>query len=735
MLAGVLRAGSLDPSPNPSPGRIRGTITDSTTGQPLAYTNVLLQGTQLGGVTNSEGFYHIAAVPPGNYVLVISHLGYETRVVPVSVWEDLITTADVLLIPTEIKAQEMIVQGERPRHLDDSNLKMAKITAQEVSMVPAGAEADIFRALQTSPGVGATSDVSARYYVRGGASDQNLVLLNGATVYSPFHTLGIFSVVDPEAVSLLEFYKGGFPPSYGGRLSSILNIVTRDGNRNKLEGIGSASLLSGKVAVEGPIPDGSFLVTGRKSWYSDIMKKYLGNQDAPFDFYDLTWKLSYAPPAIDKNSKFAFHGFLSGDQVLHHDPSQEDYVIHNTIVGMNWHKIWSNPLYSVVSVSYSGFDAAVRPNESAAKPRTNRVTDVTANWDFTYLYDSRDELSFGLQNQFIGTSLALENVYGNRFSFDQQGVDISAYADYRFYRWDRVSLSVGIRFKWVAISEIRPILFEPRFSLTWKVLPWMSLHGAAGIYSQEMLTLADDGELISIFEPWIIVPDYLNSALAYHLAVGAKLDWLNILSTEIEAYYKPISNLAVANPNKYLPTDHDLINADGLSYGVEVLTQYQSVETFARLSYALSWASTTVLGQTVIPRYDVRNALGILVGRDLGGGWEGSVSWTLRSGMPLTPVVGFYDRVGFDPTKGIYDAGPQSPVTVWGVQNSIRLPLYHRMDVSVSREFRLAGASVKLGASILNLYDQRNIFYFDRVTGKPVYMLRFLPSLSVRVQL
>jgi len=716
-------------------GRVRGTVTDSSNGQPIPYANLVLKGTSLGSSTNSSGFYHISSVPPGTYVLMVSQVGYHTKELAVAVRENQITQTDIQLSPAVIETEEMLIVGERPARPNEANLGLQRISTKEIAMVPPGVEADIFRALQSSPGVTTTSDVSARYYVRGGGSDQNLVLLNGATVYSPFHTLGIFSAVDPEMVSLLEFHEGGFPPSYGGRLSSILNVVTRDGNRNRFQGTANATLLAGKLALEGPVPGGSFLVTGRKSWYASVMKHYLKNQDSPFDFYDLSWKLSYSSPAIDENSRFAFHGFMSGDQVINDDLFQENYLIRNRIVGLNWHKIWSTPLYSVVSISYSGFDAELYPNLSQAKPRKNRVSDFTADWDFTYLYDSKDEFAFGWQNKFLSTSLELQNLYGNKLSVEQHGVDLSAYADYRFYRWDKIGFTIGIRFKFVAVSEYRPLLYELRGSLTYRLTPSVSVKGSFGWYSQEMTTLSDESELISVFEPWVITPDYLNSARAAHFSLGMTTYWTEALTTELEGYFKPIANLVDVNEKKFTQKDRDFVNVDGESYGLELLTLYQPGRMYIKLGYALSWAFKIKNGVWYFPRYDIRHSLNVLVGYELGSGWQTSATWALHSGMPFTPIAGYYDRVVFDPWSFEYDRGNLEPSTVWGSRNSARLPAYHRLDLSLNRKFQIESANVTAGISLINVYDKKNMFYFNRDTGKAVYMLRILPSVSLKVEL
>ena len=197
---------------------------------------------------------------------------------------------------------------------------------------------DIFKVIQTSAGVSSTSDVTAKYYVRGGSGDQNEVLLNGVTIYNPFHALGIFSVIDPEMISGLEFYKGGFEPKFGNRISSILDIATKDGNRNKFGGTAQLSMVSGKLAIEGPIPHGSFMATARKSYHTDVMNYYFEDNEAPFDFYDFSLKINYANPDFDKGSNFVVHGFHSSDLVDNNDPLKENYSIKK--VGKNRNKLF-----------------------------------------------------------------------------------------------------------------------------------------------------------------------------------------------------------------------------------------------------------------------------------------------------------------------------------------------------------------------------------------------------------
>ena len=716
-------------------GILRGFVTDSTNGESVIYANVFIRGTKSGATTSTSGYYLISAVPAGSHTVIISHIGYRPEQVTVTVRDNEITRCNVRLVPTLISLGEVSVVGEEVVRPTETGLGLQRISTEDIKLMPVTIESDLFRVLRSQPGVGSTDDVTSKYYVRGGGGDQNLVLLNGATVYGPFHALGIYSVIDPEMISMAEFYVGGFSPEYGGRLSSILNVVTRDGNKNNYHGTAQASLLSGKLSFEGPIPGGSVLVTGRKSYSGRLLKNYLNRPEAPFDFYDMSFKVNYSNPDIDENGKFVLHGFVSRDQLLNEDPLKEDYDIRNTIVGMNWHRVWSSPLYSRMNLSYSGFAAQVYPNLSKAIPRMNRVSDFTWDWDFTYTYDSRDELMFGVQNKFVATKLELDNLCGAHTSLAEHGWGLDCYVDYRFRRWDKFRLDLGVRPKLLALSTLRPFLFEPRVSLAYQPYPFVAFKAAVGVYSQEMFTLSDENELISIFEPWIITPDYLQSMSAGHLTAGMTVEIGDRLSIEIDGYYKMMANLVDANPKKFTAEAHDYVNVDGESYGLEFLFKCHLAGVMVQASYALSWAYKEREGKMYFPRYDSRHSANVLLGIELGEMWSANASWSLRSGMPFTPIAGYYDRVEIDPGAPTDVLSDIVPVTYWGEKNTARLPFYHRLDIGVSKKFQVSSADVTLGVSIVNVYDRKNVFYLDRDTGQPVYMLRFLPSATLKVEL
>jgi hypothetical protein len=712
-------------------GSVRGFVTDSTSGEAIIYANVAIKGTTLGTTTNTKGYYFIPALPPGTHTLSISILGYRTKHIVFTVAENETRQCNVRIVQSSVQLQEMTVVGEKEVRLNETNLGLQTMTAKDLAIIPQGIEADIFRAIQFSTGVSSTGDVTSRYYVRGGTSDQNLVLLDGVTIYNPFHALGILSAIDPEVISAMEFHKGGFPAEFGGRLSSVMNIVTKDGNTNSYHGTANASFVSAKASFEGPIPNGSFLVTGRKSYYSGIFKNFLNGQNSPFDFWDVTYKAHYADPEFESLGKFTVHGFLSGDEVNNHDPLQEDYSVHNAISGLSWQKVWASPLYSTVSISYSGSEAETRPNLTSSHPRSNHVDDITGDIDFTYVYESRDEIAFGVENKYLRTNLQVVNPYGSKISFNSRGFDMNGYVDYQYKRWDQFRLNLGVRTKLSGLSVGRPFLLEPRISSTYRPHPQIALKASIGWYSQEITSLSNEREVISIFEPWVITPNYLNSPQAANYMGGVEFDFNEHMSLELETYYKAMTNMVDINDKKYSDRDNDFINVRGHAYGLEALYKYQPSSFFFQASYSLSWAFKEKYGVLYAPRYDARHTLSTLASYDFGSGWQLSANWMFRTGLPFTPIGGFYDRTSIDP----YAPTTSEPIAYWDNSLTARLPDYHRLDCSFSKIFKISTGDLTFGGSILNVYNKKNIFYFNRDSGKSVYMLPFTPSLFIKAEL
>src|SRR5664280_1207606 len=469
-------------------GTLRGFVKDSSNGEILAYATVYLQDTKQGSATDTRGFYSIPSIPVGSHSVVFSFVGYVPKVVEVRIRTDKITEVSVLLLPGSVNYNAVVKIGEMIKKPNENDAGLYNLTAREIQIAPKGIEADVMRSLQMIPGVKTSSDISSRYYVRGGGSDENLVLLDCVTIFNPFHALGIFSIIDPEIINNVQFYKGTFPVEYGGRLSSVMNIKTNDGNTYRYTGSANASFLTGKVSLEGPIPDGSFILTGRKSYFGQVMKNFLNNKSAPFDFYDLNMKLNYANDDMLKNSKFTVKTLISNDNIKYGDPKLADYSFSNNIFGLDYYQVWEKPLYSYISLSVSNYHAAVIPNFSQAKERLNDIREFAWNNNFTFLFNSRDELGLGLQVKTFSSDLNYQNRLSNFVTYSDFGANFDFYAKYKFLRFENFGLEAGVRICPVNLTILPSQLLFPNVSLTYRIIPELAFKAAWGIYKQEIMS-------------------------------------------------------------------------------------------------------------------------------------------------------------------------------------------------------------------------------------------------------
>ncbi len=718
-------------------GKLRGVVTDSSNGETLAYCNVFVQELNTGASTNERGLFIINSLPANkSYSIVSSYVGYETKILSVEILPDRINDIDINLKPLSIELQTIEKVGEKIIEKNSTDIGLERISIRQIENLPKSVETDVMRSLQYLPGVSSTGDISAKYYVRGGTSDQNLILLNGATIYSPFHSLGIFSVIDPDMINSVDFYKGSFTSEFGGRLSSVLNVISKDGNKNRFGAMASVSFLTAKALVEGPIPNGSFIITGRKSISDQVLKNFLNDDIVPIDFYDFSFKLNYSSPDLWQNAKFVVFGFFSGDKIAYDDPTRENYNWKSNLIGFEWLQIYDVPVYSRIAVSLSQFDGQVIPNSTTIKPMKNLIDDFNVSVDFNLVSDSKDEISLGLNLKVLDTQLLSQNTVGAVTNISRFSGNFSLYGKYKLLRFDNFGLDAGARINVSGLTRSGSLVPEPRISLNYRFLPFVSFKAAWGIYLQEVSTVSDEDEVISFFEPWIIIPGYLDPSKGTQYSAGFDIDISQSINFSIEGYYKLTKNLPIINTKKYYDFENDLVSGTGESYGWEFLLKYANYPFAFTGSYALSWAYKEVDDYLYYPKYDSRNALNLSIEYSLGGGWITSAVWAYSSGLPFTQLMGYYDKIYltnlFDPW---YQSGNTNPYLILGDQNLGRLPSYHRLDFSISKLTEIYGLKTEIDFSVINVYDRENIFYFNRDTGEQVNMLPRLFTATIKIEI
>ena len=719
-------------------GTLRGLVTDSTSGEALAYGNVFIKELGKGASTDSHGYFLIPHVPADkNFTLILSYVGYKTKTISIKLIKNKITHYDIKLVPSGVELQTIEKLGERVIQKNETDISLQRIAVRDLEALPQGVETDIFRSLQYMPGVQSTGDVSARFFVRGGAANQNLVLIDGVTVYNPFHALGLFSVIDPDMINNIEFYKGGFGADLGGRLSSVTKIITKDGNKNNYSAKASASLLSGKLLLEGPLPHGSFIFTGRKSYSNQIIKKFLNEQNVPVDFYDFFFKANYTNPDFVQGAKFTVNGFFSGDNIKNNDPTVEDFKWSNNIFGFKWFQVGDNRLFYELGVSASEFKGDVIPKYSNVRKTNNKVEDVTLMMDITYMFESKDELGLGFHVKHVKTDLYIENDRAVPSSLNESGANITFYSKYKFLRFDWLGIDAGVRVNLTNLSRnANAAIFEPRLNFNLSIIPQLSLKGAWGIYQQEMATFSDENSVINIFEPWIISPDYIGPSKSTQYIMGLEAKVVPSTSLTVEGYYKISKDIPYINDQKTFVSDPDFIGGDGESYGIETSLKIFPQPINFTASYTLAYAYKEINGLLYYPRYDIRHSVNLILNVNLGNGWSAGSVWTYNSGLPFTQVLGYYDKYYFQDIFAPWnELDPRFPYRYIGVQNLGRLPDYHRLDLTLSKKFKFDVANVDIDLSVINVYNRKNIFYFKRDNGERVNMLPILPTASVKVEL
>lgn len=336
----------------------------------------------------------------------------------------------------------------------------------------------------------------------------------------------------------------------------------------------------------------------------------------------------------------------------------------------------------------------------------------------------------------LDTKLYTENQQGARTDLNRFSGNFSIYGKYKLLRFDKIGLDIGSRFNISGLTRSGSFVPEPRISFTYNFLPSVSFKAGWGIYLQEVATISDEDEVISIFEPWIIIPEYLKPTKSTQYSAGFEFDIFSSLRLTTETYYKISRNLPIINKVKYYDFENDLISGTGESYGYEFSLKYMESPFSITGTYSLSWAYKKIEDFVYYPKYDSRHILNINLEYNLGGGWITSGVWSYSSGLPFTQLMGYYDKIYL---TNIFDSwhssGNINPYLILGDQNLGRLPAYHRLDLGISKFTNIFGVSSEIDLSIINVYNRKNIFYFERDTGKKVNMLPFLLTATMKLEL
>jgi hypothetical protein len=712
---------------------VRGVVTDSASGEKIPYATITVSGTARGAVTNNNGFFLLANLPPGSYQIVATSLGYEPLTKSVTMKTGQPQTVNFRLKSQPVEVNEVVITGGRKTEVEEINTSVHVMSQQELKKVPVTAQDDLLRSLQIIPGIVSSADVSSKFYVRGGAGDQNLIYLDGMKIYNPYHAFGIFSIFDPDFVKNTEVYTGAFPAGFGGRLSSVVNIVSRNGNNSEMKGSVGINFISGKLQLEGPISnDNTYIINARKSLFNDTFKKFL-RDPAPISFYDIFAKVNFGGKDYGRQS---LQTFLSGDDILSPKATEADHRWRMSAYAFTFSDLVDERIYVDAVLYGSSFRIERDAKQSTAvRDAESSIKDAGIRGELTMYTESKDLY-------FIGFDVNIPNyryvfITPSNLKIAEEQVAVETWSWFRYQmNYDRFKADFGIHSDVIALfdGDHPAAMLQPRMNVSYLLESDWRIKFSYGVYSQNLITLTNEDDVISLFEAWIYLPDNTEPEIAKHYVAGIDGNLFSELSLNVQTYYKDYSSLVLYNREKKYAIEPDYINGSGTAYGIETLFRYKYSFLDLYLSYTLGWTSLTINTFTYAPRYDRRHNLNIMNIARVTESFDIGFRWEIGTGYPYTQTVSFYDRltlggIGRSPFQG--ETG--KPYSVLGEKNASRLPAYHRLDIIATYKFTLGAMNGNLGLNITNVYNNDNILFYDRKTLQTITMLPFLSSASLKV--
>lgn len=753
---------------------IRGFIYDKSNGEPMAFEKVRLlsltdSSAVTGALTDVNGFFSIAGINKGKYILKIDNMAYNTitRNIEIKDSKGILDLKFELEKSASVKEfDEVNVSAEGKQKRNEVQVSTLKLDKKGLERIPSvGAENDIVGAFSVTPGVVTTGDQGGQLYVRGGTPIQNKILLDGMTIYNPFHSIGFFSIFETELVKNVDIYTGGFDAKYGGRISSVMDITYRDGNRKKFGGKVSASPFLAKAVFEGPLGKttdstnaaGSYIFSAKHSLLDYTSKSLYptvneGN-GLPFNFTDLYGKVTFNSEGGSKFSAFGFHNQDSVNYEI------ADLNWRSSGGGMNFLLVpSSSPIFIKGHINGSQYETTF--TEIGTEPRNSKIGGFDLGFDFTYFLKNEGELNYGLNFNGFSTSFITYNEAKRKIESTSFTTEIGTYFNYRLVK-NRWVVQPSIRVQ--VYSSLGTISPEPRLGLKYNATEKLRLKFSGGRFSQNFTSASSDKDVVNLFNGLLSAPQNVQSTFvdqfqneksvrngiqyAWHAIGGFEYDLGKFITVNIEGYYKYFSQLSNINQNKlyedlaqfaYIDDVYkkDFIIESGESYGVDLLLKYSKERLFLWGVYSYGYSTRWDGFIEYFPVFDRRHNIN-LVGSYIFGkkkDLELNIRWNLGSGLPFTPTAGFYQGENFSGgvTTDITTTNPSDVSTLLGTFNSQRLPAYHRLDVTVKKQFKFKNEDVlEIIASVTNVYDRNNIFYINRVTNKTIYQFPILPSMGI----
>ncbi|MDX2249479.1 MAG: TonB-dependent receptor [Bacteroidia bacterium] len=734
---------------------LSGYVRDAQSGEILVGAIVAVPQLKTGTYTNNYGFYSLT-LKADSAIIRVDYPGYNSQFLTLILDQN--QSIHFSLTEKEISLDEVVITEQKAReNVEKATMGAIDINVSEIEMLPfIAGEKDLLKGIQLLPGVQSGGEASAGYYVRGGGADQNLILMDEAIVYNPFHMAGYLSIFNTDAIRNVTLYKGSYPANFGGRLSSILDIGMKEGNMKEFHGEGGIGLISSKITLEGPIAKdrASFMVSARRFYWDLLIRPFLPpGQKLGYNFHDFNAKINYK---ISDKDRLFISGYYGRDNLYTESKTPSDTSLTrmdwgNITFTARWNHLFGPKLFSNTSFIYSNYDyKVIQAYGRDATVLFSGIKDVNGKIDFDYYPNPRHRIKFGLNyiyHTFTPSSTRIQTAQTDTLQVQGRSRFVhesAAYINDEIAITDRFGINAGLRAPLYVSGQTTYYGLEPRLTLKYTLGPNQSIKAGYTLMNQYVHLVSSS--VISLpFDIWTPSSEVVKPQVAHQGALGYFRNFLNDrYETSVELYYKRMSNQIDyrEGANFFFRDDiePELVFGKGWAYGGEFYIRKRSGRLTGWIGYTLSWSwrqfDDLNLGRPYPAKYDRRHDLSVVAVYKFNEKWSFSSTFVYGSGHWLTVPSGrlFVPVNGWTNSFSWYDD--------FSGRNGYRLQSYHRLDLGLRYVVKKPKYTYAWHIDIYNSYNRRNPFFvyqdfvFDsranarQFVTRQVSLLPMIPSLT-----
>ncbi len=746
---------------------ISGFVREKGSKETLIGTSIVILNNNQATVSNNYGFYSIST-NLDSVDLLISMVGYQRMIYKLRLKKDI--ELDVEMESSNTIGEVLVTDQRLERISEEQQMSIMKVNVAQIQEIPAlFGEKDVLKVLQLLPGVQKGSEGNSGLYVRGGGPDQNLIILDDAPVYNAFHLFGFFSLFNGEALKSVELTKGGFPARYGGRLSSVLEMNMKDGNRESIKGSVGIGLISSRFTLEGPIKKNksSFLISARRTYIDALIYPFLpDNSKFGYYFYDLNAKVNYD---IDRKNKIYISGYFGRDKFYansKYESSENRFGLFwgNGTGTIRWNHVYNSKLFSNTSLIYSQyrFNTSVKQrydNETFSIQLNSGIRDISIKHDFDYAWRENHLLKFGAfvqQHRFTPSAVTIKNDQFTAGNVDIRNnidaLESAIYLEDRAQFGARIKTNTGIRISHFYVDKKSYAALEPRFGASYQLKEDMALKASYAFMKQYIHLLSGTGVGLPT-DLWVPSTSKIPSQRSQQVALGLAKDFIEEnFNISLEGYYKKMDNvIAYKEGASFLSIDDigsdekitwedNVTSGQGWSYGVELLIKKSEGKFSGWVGYTLSWTQLQFdelnFGKKYYARYDRRHDISVVGIYKPKDDLTFSFTWVYGTGNAITLPRAEYLAQGHSPGGSAFIQTMY--VNDYDGKNNFRMEPFHRMDIGMQFHSKLKRSERIFELSVYNVYNRQNPYFYyvgysnngsQRVL-KRVSLFPIMPSIS-----